>query len=352
MPPIGLTSIPLAPQPPLPQPPSPAAVRATEAPAVKAEKKTLRVPSVEIPWGRLARIAAILALVVGASLGVYAFYSTATAPGTLVLASSPSGAEVTIDGERRGTTPLRVALPPGEHQLAVRRGSAVQELTISINPGLETSQQIDLANIKPVGSLAVTSEPSGATVLVDGRNRGITPITISNLSEGTHKVVLESSAGSVSRAVTIKANAQASISEAIFSGWIAVFAPFELQIVANKRVIGTTESDRIMVPPGTYELELVNAALKFRQTRTVEVEPGKTAAVNIKSAEGMLRVRAPGGAEVLVDGQRVGEGPMVEARVAVGTRDVTVRHPQLGERRATATVTPTETAEISIDLPQ
>jgi hypothetical protein len=161
--------------------------------------------------------------------------------------------------------------------------------------------------------------------------------------------VLESSAGTIYRTVTIRAGAEASLNEAIFSGWVAVFAPIELQIYTGQRLLGTTESGRIMVPPGRYELELVNSRLKYRETHVVEVESGKAAAVNIKSAEGLLRIQGPPGAEVLVDGQRVGETPLAEVRAPIGLRELIVRHPQLGERKLTAKVSPGETQDVTTE---
>jgi hypothetical protein len=109
----------------------------------------------------------------------------------------------------------------------------------------------------------------------------VTPVTIPNLPVGRHTVVLEASGGTVRRQVTIEADATATLDEAIFSGWIAVFAPVELQILEGTRVLGTSENGRIMVPAGRYELTLVNKELGARLTRAVEVEPGKVVAINI-----------------------------------------------------------------------
>jgi hypothetical protein len=81
--------------------------------------------------------------------------------------------------------------------------------------------------------------------------------------------------------VTIAADETATLDESIFSGWIAVFAPVELEIYEAGRIIGTTENSRIMVAPGRHELELVSKELGFRETRSVDVEPGQTVAVNI-----------------------------------------------------------------------
>ena len=50
------------------------------------------------------------------------------------------------------------------------------------------------------------------------------------------------------------------------SGWLAVKAPFTLEIREQGRLLGTTETDRIMMASGRHELELVNEALGYRST--------------------------------------------------------------------------------------
>jgi CheY-like chemotaxis protein len=207
------------------------------------------------------------------------------------------------------------------------------------------------APAKGVGSLAVSTTPPGAEVTIDGKARGVTPLTIDNLASGTHAVVLTSGQGTVRRTVQIKANEQAILEESIFSGFLAVFAPFELQIVEGGRLIGTSESGQILVPPGSHELVLTNSALGFTQTRVVEVNPGRTTSINIKAPEGIVRiVGAPPEAFVFVDGISVSEPG--ELRVPIGVHEIVVKHPQLGTRKATVNVTLQSTVEVKVDFTQ
>ena len=52
-----------------------------------------------------------------------------------------------------------------------------------------------------------------------------------------------------------------------------------------------------------------------------------------------MAVNALPWAEVSIDGERVGETPIGSVQVPIGTHEVVFRHPDLGERRTTATVT-------------
>jgi hypothetical protein len=131
------------------------------------------------------------------------------------------------------------------------------------------------------GSLTITSTPAGARVTIDGTSYGVTPLTVADLRPGEHTLLLEGSGGSVRRSVTVRAGATESVSEGIYSGFLAVFAPFELNILEQGRRVGTTDSSRIMLPPGRHELELVNPRVGFRETRVVNITPGETAVINI-----------------------------------------------------------------------
>jgi hypothetical protein len=280
------------------------------------------------------------------------YYVRQATPGTVVIESNPRGADVFVDGASKGLTPLTIALSPGKHALELRRrGVPPRQIALDVSPGEQLKQQIDLSNARAVGTLVVTTNPKGARVLVDGKERGVTPLTLSDLSPGAHAVVLDDrTEGSVRRDVQIQAGESVTLDEAIFSGWIAVFAPSELQIFEGKRFLGTTETERILLKAGRHQLDLVNTHLGFRETRTVDVNPGATVAVNVLSMQGTLRIVAPAGAEVFVDGVRVGETPLAEQHVSLGTREIVVKHPQLGERRIMATVTSSAPAEVNVDF--
>jgi hypothetical protein len=301
------------------------------------------------------RAATILVVAVGVVGGlawaVRVYYVRQATPGTVVIESNPRGAEILVDRAPTGLTPLTIALSPRKHPLELRRRCRPpRQITLDVSPGEQLKQQIDLSNARAVGTLVVTSNPKGAKVLVDGKERGVTPLTLSDLSAGAHVVALDSTEGSVLRAVQIQAGGSVTLDEAIFSGWIAVFAPFDLQIYEGKRLLGTTENERIMLKAGHHELELVNTRLSFRETRPVDVNPGATVPVNVQSAQGTLRIIAPAGTEVFIDGVAVGATPLAEQHVALGTRELVVKHPQLGERRIMVTVTSSAPSEVNVDF--
>lgn len=203
------------------------------------------------------------------------------------------------------------------------------------------------AGAVPVGQLIVRSEPPGARVLIDGRERGVTPQTLDDVGVGSHTVVLESANGSVRRTVTVAADHAAVVSESIFAGWLNVFAPFELEITENKRPIRLDERNRALLAPGPHDLWFVNRSLGFVETRHVEVQPGQTTSLSLVPTPSTLTVTATEPATVLVDGEVVGTTPLTDHPVALGTRIITVKRADGIQQRFMSRVT---TAPVRIDV--
>lgn len=108
-------------------------------------------------------------------------------PGTLVIQSQMEGAEVLVDEETVGFTPLDpVSLSAGSHTIRVRR-PGYTEFTdvIDVEPGQRIELPIDLMALAMV--LTVRSDPDEARVFVDGTFRGNTPIEL-ELIEGEHSI--------------------------------------------------------------------------------------------------------------------------------------------------------------------
>ena len=259
-----------------------------------------------------AREASIALVLVAIGYGVHTYRNSAVAPGlaSLTVESDPSGALVLLHGMPKGVTPLTMQLPAGEHPLTLEYDQV--QKTVRVTARAEASVvhhvQFDRAT-EPTTARATATEPTSARAPVPAA----------------------ASAGPV-------------------AGWLSVTSDVPLQILENGRVIGTTAAERIMLPAGTRTLRFVNDALGFTADRTVQVGPGKTADVAIAVPRAPLSINAVPWAEVWIDGVRVGETPIGNHMVPLGSREIVLRHPQFGERRQFATVTLKGPARVSVDL--
>jgi hypothetical protein len=287
--------------------------------------------------------------------------STAAAPqGSAFIDSRPPGATILIDGVAHGTTPLKVALPAGGHTLELKLDAARRSIPINVEAGTTASHYIELAASPappPVstGRLEVASDPPGAQVSVNGAAKGRTPLSLADVQPGEHAIAITNGTSTVNRKVSVIAGNTATVFASLVpaaaaAGWVTFKSPVALQIFESKKLVGNTEADRVMMPAGKHELELVNTELEFRRTMTVQVSAGSTSTASVEVPNGTLSVIALPWAEVTVGGRPVGTTPLGNLSVPIGSHEIVWRHPQLGERRRTVKVTATTPVRVGVDL--
>ncbi|MCB9591523.1 MAG: PEGA domain-containing protein [Sandaracinaceae bacterium] len=109
-------------------------------------------------------------------------------PGHLNIETAIEGAEVLVDEETAGYTPLDapILLSPGSHTVRVRRGGYTEFATVvEIAAGGNETLQVDMMALAMV--LTVRTTPEEASVFVDGTFRGTTPLEL-ELNEGDHSL--------------------------------------------------------------------------------------------------------------------------------------------------------------------
>jgi hypothetical protein len=284
--------------------------------------------------------------------------STAATTGTLAINTNPPGAQVTIDGQSRGLTPVSVSLPPGAHTVVVQGHGEPRTIPVTIAAGTSSVQYLELPTKPSVetGELQVSTEPTGARVVIDGQLRGNTPLAVGDLTAGQHAITLETDLGSVSQTVMIEAGRPTSLvvplapKGAPVSGWMSVSAPVDMELFERGRLLGTSGIDRIMLPAGRHDIEIVNEVIGYRGTRVVNISPGKVSSIAVEMPKGTISLNATPWATVFIDGQNVGETPIGNLAIPIGPHEIVFRNPELGEQRRAVTVTTRAGVRLSVDM--
>jgi hypothetical protein len=116
--------------------------------------------------------------------------NTPVQPGSMDLRSVPDAASVVIGEKYLGKTPLTVTeLSPGTYDVIFSQfGYQKFSTRVPVDAGRIT--EVIATLVPDTGSLAITSVPAGASVLVNGKNSGIAPVTVGNLTRGNHTVAV------------------------------------------------------------------------------------------------------------------------------------------------------------------
>jgi hypothetical protein len=130
--------------------------------------------------------------------------------GRLLVSTDPPGAEVFVDGQMRGLSPISLADLPrySEIEVSARSGTASAARRITLTDASEAKMQLSLqaargsipvapapaaaptpatppASTKSTGTITLTSEPPGVEVIIDGGDTATTPVSL-ELAPGAH----------------------------------------------------------------------------------------------------------------------------------------------------------------------
>jgi hypothetical protein len=318
-------------------------------------------------WRSVALGLAVLALAQGAFIGWKYRQNVslmAIATGTLKVDSKPAGAQVKVDGEVKGVTPLSVGLAKGPHVMELASGGEPRVIPITIDPATTLAQYVELASAGATasGRLSVSSNPAGAAILLDGQPRGTTPADLHDVAAGDHELVLDLNGARVRQPVTVTAGATTTIAVPLTPGsaadtagapigGLAVKVPYEMQVFENGRRIGKT-TRKLPLPEGPHDLEIVSETLAFKTTVHVEIEAGKMTTIPVDLPKGAISLNATPWAEVWIDGTKVGDTPIGNLPITIGPHEIVFKNPDLGEQHHAATVTVGEPVRLSVDLTQ
>jgi formylglycine-generating enzyme required for sulfatase activity len=281
-------------------------------------------------------------------------YTLRKLPGRLQVRSKVA-ATFSVDGRALGPVPGEFRLAAGRHAYTVtapRHQPYSGHVDIA---GEEKVQALDVALVPAWAPIKLLSEPTGATVLIDGKEAGATPVQV-ELDAGSHRLELR---------------------KAGFKSWVT-----DLQVVAHEpQTLGPI---RLGVPDGALVVRTepagaavsVGGAFRGRSPLSIEVRPDvpldivatregyEPAATQTTVASGARRelelqlapilgevtVQAePAGAEVLASGRVVGRAGQA-LRLPATRQELLVRAPGFRSQRVTVTPRPGLPQVLSVTL--
>lgn len=223
--------------------------------------------------------------------------------------SEPSGATVTKDGIDIGITPLLVTdLTYGKYNIEISlNGYKSQNYQLKIDSN--TPQKINAQLISTFAKATITSNPSGASVLINGSDVGVTPCSLDNIPEGNAqiKVTLDGYDDFV-ETVALVAGQEHTINAALEakpSSLKIVTIPEKARIYINNQYRGESPLEINPFEAGSYR---IRAELKGFEilARNVDIKPAeeRTEEFRLQQNSGAISVvTTPALVSIKIDGE-------------------------------------------------
>ncbi|MEX2367857.1 MAG: PEGA domain-containing protein, partial [Pseudohongiellaceae bacterium] len=207
-------------------------------------------------------------------------------PGFLNLTTTPvNDASVYIDGEAIGTTPLsRIELAAGEHTLAIQRERFEPvETTVAIE-GRSIEQNLELELLPFWADVSFNTQPAGASVFINGEERGLTPLT-TQILQGEHEVLVKLAAHKAwTEELEIMARQDLDLPlielEAADGLVLLQSTPSNAGVLLNGNYQGQTPLEIPVTPEQNHELTFFSNGYQ-QTTRNVRLEPESETALNV-----------------------------------------------------------------------
>ena len=244
-------------------------------------------------------------------------------PGTLDVELAAPGTMRVDAGADTFKVPGPIQLPAGRHQLLIESPGFLPyngEVTIA---GAGSRTRLSPRLQPNAAGVSISSEPTGAQLLVDGKAIGVTPLT-QTLPAGSHHIELRSAGFKPwSTDVLVKPGAAQSIGPVRMGLPDALLAVRSDPTGARVTIGGVYRGEtplRVTLRP-EIELALAVALPGYEEaSRTINTRPGTNDEISftLKPIIGKVAVRVtPADAELWVDGTRRGQGSQVLELTAV-----------------------------------
>jgi formylglycine-generating enzyme required for sulfatase activity len=248
-------------------------------------------------------------------------------PGLLTLDSTPEGAQLLIDGEVVGETPIsELPVEAGAHELLLRAPRYLELSQPLEVTGREVQQRLTLVLDPAWADVAIASTPAGASILLDGEPAGTTPATIEVL-QGERELSLQLPGfAQESRSISAEAGIAQDLGTITLTPATGVLTlssvPAGANVSVNGEFAGQTPLELELEPDRDHRISVSRAGYR-RASETVRMQAGASSerSIRLPPLLGDVVVRIePAEAELLVNGKAVGRGSQTLSLPAVQHR--------------------------------
>ena len=260
-------------------------------------------------------------------------------PGKLSVSTHPKSAPdedireamIYIDGKDVGYTPLHeLEVSPGNRQITIQSERYLEYSNVVTIEGCGILQELDLALTPGWSDVTLSSVPSGAIVMVNGKEMGKTPIVL-ELTAGNHDLHLSAEGYKTwQKRLEVEAENPQEFSDIILQpadGKLLIkTSPPGARVMIGKRYIGQSPLEVALAPATAHVIHLSKSGyVDIHRTIQLETSEKETLAVSLQAMKGIVHFRVqPAGARLFINGKSIGKVPQ-QLNLLATTQNIEIR---------------------------
>ena len=266
-----------------------------------------------------------------------------------------TGLRIHVDGVAVDSTVMPLAIPAGSRRIRItadRHQDYVAEITVE-GCGVLQTHRADL--LPDWSAVTVRSKPAGATVMVDGQSRGLTPLNL-ELTAGTHELEVHSSGYQTWRTrLAVEANQPQLLETVVLQpadGRLRLTStPAGATVLVGARYVGQTPLTVSLASGIVHTIRLSKTGYQTaRREVTLQPEANQRLAVPLAARIGIVRFAVePADAVLVVNGRKIGRPP-ARMRLPAAEQRIEVKKPGYESYRTRITPRPGFDQEVRIAL--
>ncbi len=271
----------------------------------------------------------------------------------LTLTSTPQQAFAYLNGKYVGKTPLNLKLQYGKYKVKfVMQNHSDFATSVVLDPFATEKVSADM---QPVQDVDVTSDPTGADVVLDGKLLGQTPITLRGLTYGQHLLIVKKD-GYVKYSTSLIVNSTEKkviqVSLTPFSGELKVYSnPSMAEVYLDNVLLGYTPFDKNGIAVGEHTLKIVKDAYNpWEQKIVIKKNITQKVVVDLTRLGTLKLTSLPfDGAKVYIDGIYRGDTPL-NVTLPIGTHKLLFKMEGYSDKERTVTLMSGDVKTINVDM--
>ncbi|MFH2010461.1 MAG: PEGA domain-containing protein [bacterium] len=239
------------------------------------------------PWKQVVVVESGKTATVKAAIG-----ASIPKSGTLRVVCNVPGADVYVDGDRKGVCPATVHnLIPGDHIVLVKtKGYEPKQVPFKVVINQQSLVTVDLEKQKvdvPSATIRIQSDQPDAQIILDGRRMGKAPIELKEVGIGLHIVkVMKRGFMTHTEKFTLKKGDAYTITALLKAGGMIKItsSPPGATIFIDTKPVGRTPLLDYTLQVGTYAIDVELNGF-HREKRSIAIEGGKPASIHLDLRE-------------------------------------------------------------------